>query len=376
MDYKLSEKDNKVVVEVKISDVSDININPRKNGLIEENVVALSEAEFFPEIHLGLFDNKLIIIDGYHRFEATKRLGLENIKAYITKYSAIETLKKDAINENINHGQRLTDYDIAMSMFDLYKEVFKEGKLATRTIKDFISFFNIDERRGRALFAWVVIKKEILEDPTTKVDKVSLMEAFYSLIEFFNEKPATISNETKHKIKNFYFTYCDLNRNDLREAVKLFKEGKDFNEELDKKVKEEKDKVKLNEKTISESQNFSAGEEKSEEKTEGTERNLNAKNDLIQETYEEKPKETTLEEKMEEINKEFQKAVSDTSKNSKKIGITSYLENISQQLMTLLMLQKKNKLEELTKEHIIAIDNIEDRFEDLKEEYYQKNGKE
>ena len=79
---------------------------------------------------------------------------------------------------------------------------------------------------------------------------------------------------------------------------------------------------------------------------------------------------------MEEINKEFQKAVADTSKTSKKIGITSYLENISQQLMTLLMLQKKNKLEELTKEHIIAIDNIEDRFEDLKEEYYQKNGKE
>ena len=131
MNYTTSTFENKVIQDVLLSDISNININPRKNGLIEENVESLKEAEVFPEIHLGLLDGQLIVVDGYHRLEASKRLGLETIKAYITDYKTIETIIRDAINENINHGQRLSDYDVAMSMYELYNKLVDAGKLTT-----------------------------------------------------------------------------------------------------------------------------------------------------------------------------------------------------------------------------------------------------
>ena len=114
INLEISKDRIKKVIEVKIKDISEKNFNPRKHGLLEENLKSLIESEYFPEIHLGLINGELIVVDGYHRLEASKRLGLETIRAYITEYSKIEGLQKDAINENINHGQRLSDYDISL----------------------------------------------------------------------------------------------------------------------------------------------------------------------------------------------------------------------------------------------------------------------
>lgn len=357
---EISKDGVKKVIEVKIKDISEKNFNPRKHGLLKENLKSLIESEYFPEIHLGLINGELIVVDGYHRLEASKRLGLETIRAYVTEYSKIEGLQKDAINENINHGQRLSDYDIATSIYSIYKSFIDKGKLSNLSIVDFIRMFKIDERRGRSLFAWAVIHKEILEDEIDKVDRVSMMEEIYSLIKFYNEIPGKISSETKHKIKNFYFKYLDLNKIQLREAISLLKEGKDYNEEEKNRKKEE---TKLAEKTISESQNLVTNNSSEENKE--IERTLNVKNDLLKE-------EKTFEEKMENVNKNLEKEIEEKSKTSQKIGVKSYLENISQQLMSMIMLQTKGRLEELTKEHIDLINNIEDRLNELTEEYYKK----
>lgn len=75
---------------------------------------------------------------------------------------------------------------------------------------------------------------------------------------------------------------------------------------------------------------------------------------------------------MENVNKNLEKEIEEKSKTSQKIGVKSYLENISQQLMSMIMLQTKGRLEELTKEHIDLINNIEDRLSELTEEYYKK----
>ena len=75
---------------------------------------------------------------------------------------------------------------------------------------------------------------------------------------------------------------------------------------------------------------------------------------------------------MENVNKKIEKEIEEKSKTSQKIGVKSYLENISTQLMSMIMLQTKGRLEELTKEHIDLINNIEDRLSELTEEYYKK----
>ena len=75
---------------------------------------------------------------------------------------------------------------------------------------------------------------------------------------------------------------------------------------------------------------------------------------------------------MENVNKNLEKEIEEKSKTSQKIGVKSYLENISTQLMSMIMLQTKGRLEDLTKEHIDLINNIEDRLSELTEEYYKK----
>ena len=370
MEYQISTDGNKIVQEIKINEISQKNFNPRKNGLIEDNISSLLETEYFPEIHLGLLNGELIVVDGYHRLEASKRLGLETIKAFITPYTKIEGLQKDAINENINHGQRLTDYDIAVSIFDIYKSFVSQGKLSSLTIIEFIRMFKIDDRRGRSLFAWAVMHKEVLEDDVKKVEKASFMEEYYSLIKHFKEAPGALSNEFKYKLKNFYYRYCELNRTQLREAVNLFKEGKDYEEEQTKKRKEE---IALNEKVITESQNIvtnSSSEEKEETISKEISREIAPKNDLLKNV-----ESKSFEEKMNEVNDEIKNEIEEKSKTSQKVGVKSYLENISSQLMTLIMLQTKGKLEPLTKEHIDLINNIEDRFDEITQDYYKELNK-
>jgi hypothetical protein len=382
MNYTTSTFENKVIQDVLLSDISNININPRKNGLIEENVESLKEAEVFPEIHLGLLDGQLIVVDGYHRLEASKRLGLETIKAYITDYKTIETIIRDAINENINHGQRLSDYDVAMSMYELYNKLVDAGKLTTIKMKDFITSFKIDERRGRSLFNWVVLHKEILDDEITTVKNISFSDEYYSMILFLNEIPGKISNEAKYKIKTFYNKYNHLSKIELRKAIALFKQGLDYEIEAEKlkqaakeidtnpikqEIKVETKEVEKDEVPVNESEN--------------TEREVTLKNELLTKPEpKEKAKEDlvieeakTVEEKMEVVEKLNEEITKELSNSKEKFKLDTYLDAMSKQVMTMLMLQSKGNLEDFTKEHINKLNDIVDRLNELTEGYYANN---
>ena len=376
MNYTTSTIDNKVLQDVLLTDISDTNINPRINGIIEENVESLIEAKFFPEIHLGLLDGQLIVVDGYHRLEAVKRLQEESIKAYITEYKTIETIIRDAINENMNHGQRLSDYDVAMSMFDLYNKMVQAGKLTTVKMKDFITSFKIDERRGRSLFNWVVLHKEILDDEITTVKNISFSDEYYSMVLFLNETPGKISNESKYKIRTFYNKYNHLSKIELRKAIALFKEGKDYEIEAEKLKQAAKEidtnplKVE-NQKTNSIEQNDETPVEETED--ENKEREINLKNDLLTKPKQEEVPEAeeTVEEKIEKVEKLNEQISEELSKNPKeKFKLDTYLDVMSKQVMTMLMLQAKGNLEDFTKEHINKLNDIVDRLNELTEGYY------
>ena len=376
MNYTTSTIDNKVLQDVLLTDISDTNINPRINGIIEENVESLIEAKFFPEIHLGLLDGQLIVVDGYHRLEAAKRLQEESIKAYITEYKTIETIIRDAINENMNHGQRLSDYDVAMSMFDLYNKMVQAGKLTTVKMKDFITSFKIDERRGRSLFNWVVLHKEILDDEITTVKNISFSDEYYSMVLFLNETPGKISNESKYKIRTFYNKYNHLSKIELRKAIALFKEGKDYEIEAEKLKQAAKEvdtnplKVE-NQKTDSVDKNDETPVEETED--ENKEREINLKNDLLTKPKQEEVPEAeeTVEEKIEKVEKLNEQISEELSKNPKeKFKLDTYLDVMSKQVMTMLMLQAKGNLEDFTKEHINKLNDIVDRLNELTEGYY------
>ena len=376
MNYTTSTIDNKVLQDVLLTDISDTNINPRINGIIEENVESLIEAKFFPEIHLGLLDGQLIVVDGYHRLEAAKRLQEESIKAYITEYKTIETIIRDAINENMNHGQRLSDYDVAMSMFDLYNKMVQAGKLTTVKMKDFITSFKIDERRGRSLFNWVVLHKEILDDEITTVKNISFSDEYYSMVLFLNETPGKISNESKYKIRTFYNKYNHLSKIELRKAIALFKEGKDYEIEAEKLKQAAKEvdtnplKVE-NTKVDSIEQNDETPVEETED--ENKEREINLKNDLLTKPKQEEVPETeeTVEEKIEKVEKLNEQISEELTKNPKeKFKLDTYLDVMSKQVMTMLMLQSKGNLEDFTKEHINKLNDIVDRLNELTEGYY------
>lgn len=376
MNYTTSTIDNKVLQDVLLTDISDTNINPRINGIIEENVESLIEAKFFPEIHLGLLDGQLIVVDGYHRLEAAKRLQEESIKAYITEYKTIETIIRDAINENMNHGQRLSDYDVAMSMFDLYNKMVQAGKLTTVKMKDFITSFKIDERRGRSLFNWVVLHKEILDDEITTVKNISFSDEYYSMVLFLNETPGKISNESKYKIRTFYNKYNHLSKIELRKAIALFKEGKDYEIEAEKLKQAAKEidtnllKVE-NTKVDSADKNDEIPVEETED--ENKEREINLKNDLLTKPKKEEVPEAeeTVEEKIEKVEKLNEQISEELSKNPKeKFKLDTYLDVMSKQVMTMLMLQAKGNLEDFTKEHINKLNDIVDRLNELTEGYY------
>lgn len=382
MNYTTSTFENKVIQDVLLTDISNININPRKNGLIEENVESLKEAEVFPEIHLGLLDGQLIVVDGYHRLEASKRLGLETIKAYVTDYKTIETIIRDAINENINHGQRLSDYDVAMSMYELYNKLVDAGKLTTIKMKDFITSFKIDERRGRSLFNWVVLHKEILDDEITTVKNISFSDEYYSMILFLNEIPGKISNEAKYKIKTFYNKYNHLSKIELRKAIALFKQGLDYEIEAEKlkQAAKEIDTNPIKQEIKVETKEIEKDEIPVDE-SENTEREVTLKNELLTKPEpREKTKEDlvieeakTVEEKMEVVEKLNEEITKELSNSKEKFKLDTYLDAMSKQVMTMLMLQSKGNLEDFTKEHINKLNDIVDRLNELTEGYYANN---
>ena len=67
----------------------------------------------FPPILVGQIDDQLIVVDGYHRYLATKKLGIEYIPGTLKKYNSMADLLVDAVAANNHHGIRYTPQDKA-----------------------------------------------------------------------------------------------------------------------------------------------------------------------------------------------------------------------------------------------------------------------
>ena len=251
-------------------------------------------------------------------------------------------------------------------------------------MKDFITSFKIDERRGRSLFNWVVLHKEILDDEITTVKNISFSDEYYSMILFLNEIPGKISNEAKYKIKTFYNKYNHLSKIELRKAIALFKQGLDYEIEAEK-LKQAAKEIDTN--PIKQEPKIETKEiEKDEipvDESENTEREVTLKNELLTKPEpKEKAKEDlvieeakTVEEKMEVVEKLNEEITKELSNSKEKFKLDTYLDAMSKQVMTMLMLQSKGNLEDFTKEHINKLNDIVDRLNELTEGYYDKSNK-
>lgn len=235
---ELSEnKYNKVIVEVPVQEISTLDINPRKSGLILENVENLIKTNGeFPEIHLGLFENQLVIIDGWHRYTAAKRLDLSTINAFVIEYNSLEEMKIEAFKTNVNHGIKLTDLDVALNLYDFYK--FSLGVNPNTKIKTIANECDVNYRKARRLIFHIIINQEILERPIENIENYSKSEEYYKIFKLRNENINSPSEEFKREITNFILKYESLDRTSLRLAVNAFVEGKDYFEEMEKSNQE------------------------------------------------------------------------------------------------------------------------------------------
>jgi len=88
-----------------------------RNGPWWANVYAYAEemrsGAKFPPILVGQYEDRLIVVDGYHRVEATKSLKVEFIKGTLKKYQNKADLLRAAVEANNHHGVRYTPQDKA-----------------------------------------------------------------------------------------------------------------------------------------------------------------------------------------------------------------------------------------------------------------------
>lgn len=67
----------------------------------------------FPPIDVGEYDERFIVVDGYHRVNAYKQLKIEYISGYLKKYDNLGDLVVDSVKANNHHGVRYTPQDKA-----------------------------------------------------------------------------------------------------------------------------------------------------------------------------------------------------------------------------------------------------------------------
>ncbi len=89
--------------------VVDDRLQPRQNGLADDHIGSLMETpEAWPPIVLACIKGYLYLVDGFHRHEAARRLGLKEIRASIFQPAEGADLVGIAFELNAKHGRPLT----------------------------------------------------------------------------------------------------------------------------------------------------------------------------------------------------------------------------------------------------------------------------
>ncbi|TFH53059.1 MAG: hypothetical protein E4G89_01170 [Methanothrix sp.] len=99
---------------VKLSDITlDSDLQPRvtiTDAIVDEYAEAMKQGECFPPIILFNDGDTNWLADGYHRYKAAQRAGLEHISAEFRSGTKLDALRH-ALSANVSHGLRRSQAD-------------------------------------------------------------------------------------------------------------------------------------------------------------------------------------------------------------------------------------------------------------------------
>jgi len=107
----------------------------------------------FPPILVGEYEERLIVVDGYHRVNACKQLKLSHIQGTLKHYDNLAEIVKDSVKANNHHGVRYTPQDKA-HIADLLAKYGLEKEQISELVKvpvDKLERFTVKNIRGKTL---------------------------------------------------------------------------------------------------------------------------------------------------------------------------------------------------------------------------------
>ena len=130
----------------------------------------------FPPILVGELDGRLIVVDGYHRVNAYKKLKIEFIQGIHKKYDSIANILKDAVEANNHHGIRYGSQDkahIAKLLLGYGIQRQDIANLINMTVDTLEKFGarNLDNKTMKAPLARLVREGKITEEEAFEVDQ-------------------------------------------------------------------------------------------------------------------------------------------------------------------------------------------------------------
>jgi polyhydroxyalkanoate synthesis regulator phasin len=130
----------------------------------------------FPPILVGELDGRLIVVDGYHRVNAYKKLKIEFIQGIYKKYNSIADILRDAVEANNHHGVRYGSQDKAhitklLQEYGLQRQEVADLMRVSVEKLDKFTVRNLDNKTLKAPLARLVREGKITEEEAAEVDQ-------------------------------------------------------------------------------------------------------------------------------------------------------------------------------------------------------------
>lgn len=231
MNYVISTKTKQIQQDVQLTDIIALSeFNPREK--VEENLVKeLAKIDSIPSIKLAKFPkltDKLIIIDGNHRYNSRFLRNEDTISAFVYEYETEEELFKDATLANLYHGKMLTKKEKITSISKIIETMELNNKqIVYSELASEIG--GMDRRELQKIDSWRKVKKVLGEEATGLDFNTSKGDILYRLLK---------NVQTEQEFINFYKKYGSLNFIELNTIINKYIKGEviDSNEEIVNKI--------------------------------------------------------------------------------------------------------------------------------------------
>jgi len=107
----------------------------------------------FPPIQVGEYQDRFIVVDGYHRVNACKQLKIKHIQGTLKHYDDLGGIVKESVKANNHHGVRYTPQDKA-HIADLLTKYGVEQEQISELINvsvDKLSCFTVKNIGGKTI---------------------------------------------------------------------------------------------------------------------------------------------------------------------------------------------------------------------------------